>query len=160
MPSGKQVLLKVLQQYSQQQQQESDLEQASEVVQSALCLHCSTSGETMEKILEMGWLSYSKDEKLVKQGLGLSEPNVFLSDLFEELIEDDKMPQRIKDRFPEITQQQYDSGLDMIWWLLSSLQYWSQLSSVENQGVLDEAEADKLLKGHKRWLNSFKKEPW
>jgi hypothetical protein len=57
MPSGKQVLLKVLQEYSQKRQEESDLKNVSEVVKSALCAHCSTSGETMEKISDLGWLS-------------------------------------------------------------------------------------------------------
>jgi hypothetical protein len=160
MPSGKQVLLKVLQEYSQKRQEESDLKNVSEVVKSALCAHCSTSGETMEKISDLGWLSYTEDGRIVKQGLGLVKPNVFLSDLFEELIEDTKIPERVSARFPNITQDQYTFGLDMIWWVLSSLQYWEELSSVENGGVLEESEAKKLINGYKKWLRSYEKESW
>lgn len=160
MPSGKQVLLKILQDYSQQRLADNDLEQASETIRSALCGLCSTSSETMEEIQEMGWLSYSDDGELVKQGLGLVKADVFLSDLFEELIEDNEIPDRIKERFPELTQQQYSSGLDMIWWFLSSVQYWEELSPVENGGVLEDDKAKEHLNNYKNWLKRYEKEPW
>jgi len=125
-----------------------------------LCAHCSTSGETMEKIQKVGWLVKSEDDRLIKQGLGLKEPNIFLSDIFEELIEDDQLPTRLTERFPNLSQEQYSTALDMIWWLLSSLQYWEQLSSVENDGELDVKEKNKLLLGYSKWLKNYEEDPW
>ena len=160
MPSGKQVLLSVLQQYSQGLQKDSELDEVTDVIKSALCAHCSTSGETMEKIQRMRWLSESEDDDVVKQGLGLEGANVFLSDLVEELIEDDTIPEKIKSRFPEITQVQYTTGLDMIWWLLSSLQYFDELKSVENKGYLDDEDRERMLNDYSKWLDKYKNEPW
>ncbi len=85
---------------------------------------------------------------------------LLLSDLFEELIEGGKIPERIKYRFPELTQKQYSSSLDIIWWLLSSMQYWDELRSVENNGVLEKDEADKHINAYKKWLENFENEPW
>jgi hypothetical protein len=95
-----------------------------------------------------------EDGRIVKQGLGLVKPNVFLSDLFEKLIKYTKISERVSARFQNITQDQYTLGLDMIWWVLSSLQYWEELSSVENGGVLEESETEKLINGYKKWLRS------
>ena len=160
MPSGKQVLLDVLQTLSQNALQPSDLQESSETLRSALCAHCSTSGETMEKIQQVGWLTELEKGEIIKQGLGLVEPNIFLSDLFETLIEEDTIPERVKERFPNLTQQEYSTSLDMIWWLLSSLQYWQELSSVENNGVLEVHEKEKLINGYKNLLRNFEKDPW
>ncbi len=160
MPSGKQVLLSTIQKHSQKCKTDKELNKTTDEIQSALALHCSTSGETIKKIEQIGWLSEKRKKEIVKQGLGLLNSEVFLSDLFEELIEKDTIPKRIKKRFPELTQKEYSVGLDIIWYLLSSLQYWEQLSSVENEGKLDKKEAKKLLKAASRLLKNFKKEPW
>ncbi|RKZ42343.1 MAG: hypothetical protein DRQ49_02180 [Gammaproteobacteria bacterium] len=118
MPSGKQILLSVLQEISQHNHKNNE------------------SG-------------------VVKQGLGISKPNVFLSDLFSELMEDDVLPERIKKRFPELTQEEYSGGLDIIWFLLSAFQYWEELKGVENEGVLDKKESERLLKASSRQLKLF-----
>jgi len=160
MPSGKQVLLSVLQKYSQSKQEKDDLPAVSERVKSALSLHCSTSGETMAKLEKLSWLSESDESGVVKQGLGLAKEEMFLSDLFEELIEEDEIPARIKKRFPRLTQKDYSDSLDVIWSLLSSLQYWDELSSVENDGQLNHEESEKLLTTGAKTLKSFGKDPW
>jgi hypothetical protein len=160
MPSGKQVLLSVLQKYSQSKQENIDLASVSDRVKSALALHCSTAGETMAKLEKLSWLSESSESEVVKQGLGLSKGKVFLSDLFEELIQEDEIPARVKNRFPSLTQEDYSDSLDMIWSLLSSLQYWDELSSVENDGQLDQLESEKLLKTGSKSLKSFGEDPW
>ncbi|WMS88787.1 hypothetical protein [Pleionea litopenaei] len=160
MPSGKQVLLSVLQKYSQSRQSEDDLEVVSDRVKSALTLHCSTSGETMKKIQKLSWLSSSDESGLIKQGLGVTRGEAFLSDIFEELIEEDEIPKRIKKRFPRLTQEDYSDALDIIGFLLTSLQYWEELSSVEKCGHLDQEESEKLLKGGSMHLKSFSEEPW
>jgi hypothetical protein len=160
MPSGKQVLLSVLQKYSQSKQENDDLPAVSERVKSALALHCSTSGETMAKLEKLSWLSESDESGVIKQGLGLASGDVFLSDLFEELILEDEIPARVKKRFPSLTQKDYSDSLDMIWSLLSSLQYWDELSSVENGGQLNHEENEKLLKTGAKALKSFGADPW
>lgn len=156
MPSGKQVLLNVLQEYSQNLQCEQDLDEVSMTLKSALCVHCSTSSETTKQINELAWLSQSEEGALVKQGIGLAKPNVFLSELFETLIEDSNIPKSVTERFPTLTKDQYSTGLDMIWHLLSSMQYWSELSSVENGGILKTEERDKILSGYRKYLEGFK----
>ena len=47
MPSGKQALISLLTQYSQEETEQDDMEEVSNRVKSALCAHCSTSGENM-----------------------------------------------------------------------------------------------------------------
>ena len=160
MPSGKQILLSVLQEYSQRRQEEPEMHEVTNVLQAALCAHCSTSGETMKKISQIGWLSHSDEDGLVKQGIGVKKSNAFLSDIFEELIQNDEIPKGIKDRFPTLSQEEYSLSLDMIWWLLSSLQYWEELSSVENFGSIDKEEKDKSINAYKRWMENYEKDPW
>lgn len=157
MLSGKQILLSVLQEYSQRRQEEPEI---TDVLQAALCAHCSTSEETMKKISQIGWLSHSDEDGLVKQGVGVKKSNVFLSDIFEELIQNDEIPKGIKDRFPKLSQEEYSLSLDMILWLLSSLQYWEELSSVENFGSIDNEEKDKSINAYKRWMENYEKDPW
>lgn len=160
MPSGKQILLSVLQEFSQSKQRNDDLDVVSERVKSAMTLHCSTSGETMTMIEKFGWLSETDESKVIKQGLGLSKGKIFLSDLFEELSEEDEIPVRVKKRFPSLTQKDYSDSLDMIWFLLSSLQYWDELNRVENDGLLNQQEKDELLNTGLKFLKSFREDPW
>ncbi|MCP4264200.1 MAG: hypothetical protein GY777_01260 [Candidatus Brocadiaceae bacterium] len=73
MPSGKQVLLHLLQKFSQQVQDEEDLSEVSEDLRVALLLHGSTPDDMWFKVERMAWLSkkdeeYS-DEEPVRQGL-------------------------------------------------------------------------------------------
>lgn len=67
----------------------------------------------------------------------MSRTGIFLSDLFEVLIEDDEIPERIQEKFPLLTQAEFSDALDLIWYLLSSLQHLEELNSVENRGNLD-----------------------
>ncbi len=160
MASGKQILLFVLQELSQRSHSDNDLVEASDRVKSALCAHCSTSGETMEQIKNIAWLSETDKDGLIKQGLGISKSEVFLSDIFAELIIDEKIPDRIRNRFPKLTQDEYTTSLDMIWNLFSAIQYWEQLSSVENEGILNINEIENSLKSYSKWIKSYDKEPW
>lgn len=160
MPSGKQILLFELQKLSQTKTLEADTDQAVERLKSALCLHCSTSSETMEQIQRVSWLSEHDEEGLVKQGIGLSDSQVFISDLFEELSTDEDIPMRIKDRFPTLSKEDYSVGMNIIWQLLSSLQYWEELSTVENKGKLEIHESENLMATYTNALKNFEKEPW
>ncbi len=160
MPSGKQILLKTLQEVSQKKQEKSSLLEITEKIKCALMLHCSTSGSSIKQIEKLAWLSKNEGPKVEKQGLGLKHNGIFLSDLFEELISPEKVPENIKVRFPDLAEKDYFDGLDIIWSLLSSLQYWDELSTVENKGVLDEEEADKLLNATSEHLVTYRNEPW
>ncbi len=114
----------------------------------------------MEKISKVSWLSKSDEGGVIKQGLGLSKQGLFLSDLFEEITAKETIPDHVKKKFPSLSQEDYNSGVDMIWYLLSSIQYWGELSSVENNGILDPQESKKMLDGYERWMRNFEIDPW
>lgn len=159
MASGKQVLLSVLQEYSQRKTEKSDLDEVTDRVKAALLVHCSSSNEALNKVEKLAWLSQDDGNGPVKQGLGLSSSGVFLSDIFEELVEDDELPERLKKRFPALTQDDFSDALEFIWWLLSAVQFWNELSSVENEGNLDLSEREKLVNGYRKMLKHFRNDP-
>ena len=160
MPSGKQVLLDVLGNLSQKATESSACEEVSETLRAALCAHRSTSSEAMEQILRTQWKSDSIDGEVLRQGIAIGSSGVFISDLFEELIQNRDMPTHLRERFPELSQADYESGLDTIWALLSAVQFWKELESVENSGDFEREASERVLDGFRSWLKSYREEPW
>ena len=160
MPSGKQILLDELKKMSQRRLDKSDLAKAEDRIRSALCAHCSTSGDTMKQISRVGWINKNGEDGLIKQGLGLADGDILFSDLLEEIISDENIPDRVKKRFPSITSEQYVTGLDMIWYMLTAFEYWEYLSELENGGDIDTQESEKILSKYSEWQKCYEKDPW
>jgi hypothetical protein len=81
MPSGKQILLSLLNECSQRLVEGQDVEVVSEQLKAGLLLHGSTPDEMWFHVDRMAWISENEDGEIVRQGLGLREKNIFLSDL-------------------------------------------------------------------------------
>ena len=158
MPSGKQALISLLTQYSQEETEQDDMEEVSNRVKSALCAHCSTSGENMKMILDLSWLSDEDEGSVIRQGLGLIGSHTFLTDLYDEIISDDGLLDRLASKNPNLSKDTINSGVSVIWHLLSSLQYWSELKKVESDYSSDDF--NKMLDGYAKWLANYQKEPW
>ncbi|NES85805.1 MAG: hypothetical protein F6K10_32895 [Moorea sp. SIO2B7] len=156
MPSGKQILQSVLAELSQSEQTEDSLDFISDRVRAALLINCSTASETWFTVEKMGWISEYEDDELIKQGLGIKSKRIFLSDLFEYLVEDGIIPESVKRRFPDLSQEEFNDATFIIWHILSSLQYWKELSVVENGGVLALKDREKMIESYLRELSLFK----
>jgi len=125
-----------------------------------LLLHGSTAEGTWLKVIRAAWLSEKDQDGGVRQGLGLEKQRIFLSDLFEEIIADGKIPQTVRTAYPALTRSEYESATFLMWLILSSCQYFSGLASVENGGKLDRAAMDELVDGYVSKLKLFKDDPY
>ena len=159
MPSGKQILLSLLQDCSQRLVEGEELEEVTDRLKAGLLLHGSTPDEMWFHAERVAWISKIEDGEITKQGLGLKDKGIFLSDLFEYIVWNEEIPQQVQKEIPNITQKEYTSAIHIIWCLLSSLQWFSCLSSVENAGKLDEYTAERLITSYRRKLAMFRENP-
>ncbi len=160
MPSGKQILLSVLTELSQHAEGTGRPSDATDALQSALLFHQSTAEETWPKVANTCWLSETEaDGVLVREGIGLGHEGIFLSDIVEQLRMESVMPASVRARFPSLSQERYGEALETIWDLLSALQYWNQLSSVEDGGHLSLEERNLMLGNMLSKLHLHKADP-
>ncbi len=160
MPSGKQVLLHLLEEYSQKLQDDEDLSEVSENLRIALLLHGSTSEDMWFNVERISWLSETDENGEVdRQGLGIKGKNIFLSDIFESMTYDSNIPERVKIDFPDLTDEEFESANHIMWLLLIAPQFFSSLSSIENEGNIDLDQVSKHLIGYRKKLAVFRKDP-
>jgi hypothetical protein len=156
MPSGKQILQEVLRELSQQRTDASGLDRASERVRAGLLLHGSTGGDAWEAIDEVSWSSsLNQNGEPTKQGLALTGEKIFLADLFEAIAGTDSIPEHVSREFPHLTPERYRRATHFMWLILSSVQWFEELSSVES-GPLDPAEKEQLIEGYIQKLKHFR----
>jgi hypothetical protein len=135
------------------------MEAACERIRAAMLVHGSTGGDAWDDADNLTWASErNKDGEVHKQGLALKETDLFLSDLFETIIEPDEIPEHVAMTYPDLTPKQYHRATRFIWLLLSSVQWFEELSSVEGDGF-DRAEADRLIQTYINKLNHFRDHP-
>ena len=109
-------------------------------------------------ISDLSWLSEENDGSVIRQGLGLIGSDTFLTDLYNEIISDDGLLDRLVPKNPSLSKDTINSGVSVIWHLLSSLQYWGELKDVESKNGSDDF--GKMLDGYAKWLTNYQKEPW
>jgi hypothetical protein len=160
MPSGKQILLSVLSELSQHGQEDGVNRDSDKILRAALLFHCSTADETWARVSNTAWLKDVDDQgKSIREGIGLANESIFLSDIIEQLREEAQMPETLKARFPNLSPERYGEALETIWHLLSALQYWEGLASVENGGHLDLAERNRMLQNMLSKLKLYQANP-
>lgn len=164
MASGKQILLSLLTDYSQRQTAPDDLENVSQRVKAGLLLHGSTSNAMWKMVDQMSWVERLNDTEgqpsyLESQGLGLKESGLLLSDLFDLTIAKPDIPKDIEDAYPELTPDAYKAGVHMIGLLLRAMEWSIAMEAVEENGVLDEAEKDRLLSSYLNKLHEYALDP-
>ena len=159
MPSGKQILLEVLRDTSQSLTSGSNIEDVAERIRAAMLLHGSTGGEAWNDADDLTWASECDGEgRVLKQGLALKQGYLFLSGLFETIVEPDDIPTHVSSAHPELTRQQYHRATRFMWLVLSSIQWFEELSSVEGDG-LDSIQAETIIRSYIKKLNHFREHP-
>jgi hypothetical protein len=138
--SGKQILTLILSELSTKITPDEELSKATDYLRAGLLLHGSTAYETYEKVSKLTWSSslYEKyetedeeEDKVARQGIALANGNIFLSDLFESMIETPMLKEELLKIYPNLEPDDYEAGVFAIWLVLSSVQMFTELLSVE-----------------------------
>ncbi len=159
MASGKEILLKYLKKYSLNFQEESDLEQASDYLRIALLLHGSTSDEMWHNMDNIEWGNKFEDGAIIEQGLKVKGKNIMLSDLFEQMIDDENIPLSLKKSYPHLLKEEYQSAIHIIYLILKSIEHNVYLSKIENEGNVDEKKLKTTFEAYQKKLQSFRENP-
>ncbi|MFC5048409.1 hypothetical protein ACFSTE_13725 [Aquimarina hainanensis] len=164
MASGKQILLSLLSEYSQKKTTKQQLEKVTNRIKSGLLLHGSTAKFMWPTVEELTWVEQRPDieqgdDEVKKQGLGLRDSELLLSDLFGLITESEEIPENIKEIYPEITNEAYKAGIHIIWSLLKALEWSKTYEDVENSGKLDVSEKERFLKNYERKLVEYRNDP-
>ncbi|NNC89739.1 MAG: hypothetical protein HKN82_14885 [Akkermansiaceae bacterium] len=135
------------------------MESTTERIRAAMLVHGSTGSDAWEDADNLAWSSKRDDDgEVLKQGLALKETDLFLSDLFETIVEPDEIPEHVAKAYPDLTPKQYHRATHFMWLVLSSVQWFEELSSVEGGG-LDKTEAEKFIRNYTEKLNHFREHP-
>lgn len=171
MPSGKQVLLHFLNKYSLALQADEDLSEVSEDLRVAFLLHGSTPPDMWTHVDNIEWGSERYDDHDVevygankndvyRQGLKIKGKDIMLSDLFEVITwEDEKIPEDVAERFPDLTIGEYKSAIHIMWLLFKGLEYNATLAKVENNGQLDMEQVGRWLISYRKKMKLFREGP-
>lgn len=164
MPSGKQILLSILKELSQNN--ESTLNQeSSDNVKAGFLLHGSSASYmwplveklSWQKITEEDWQEDGDPNKTIKKGIGIEQG--LLSDLFDVMWEENEIPDTVKERFPTISTEDFNAGMTAIKLLLTSLEWHSSLNEVENEGELETTARTTMMDNYKRKLKEYRIDP-
>jgi hypothetical protein len=104
----------------------------------------------------MCWASEQEGHETVRQGVALKTHSLFLSDLLETIIAPAEIPPHVSAAYPALTQQEYDHATECIWLMISSLQWFQELSAVETG---DPAERDRMINGLRSMLLAYREDP-
>lgn len=130
--SGKQVLNCILNELSTRLTPEDKLSEASDRLRAGLLLHGSTSDDAYEAVSRLAWASSQADDgDINRQGIAVANGNVFISDLFESIIEVPHLKQEILKQYPNLNPDDYEAGILAIWLVLSSVQTFTNLLPIE-----------------------------
>lgn len=162
MPSGKQILLHFLQKYSLGVQRHEKTEEISENIRVGLLMHGSTNDEMWQNVDTIEWgAKVNNQEEIYCQGISIKNKSIFLTDLFEHMIWDaeESIPPKVKERFPELTQSEYEAAISIISLLLSSFEWSDHLSKIEQGGKIDTETLEKHLKSYKKKMRLYRENP-
>ena len=150
--SGKQVLSKILSDLSTTLLSDDELPQATRKLMAGMLVHGSTSADSYDLVSKMGWSSSTRDGEVWRQGVATKEGNVFISDLFESMIELPSVKEAMLREYPDLTPKNYEACINAIWLIISSVQMFSELLPVETKEDLD---IDGWVKLRMRHYDSF-----
>lgn len=164
MAIGKQILLSLLSEYSQKKTSKQQLGKVIERIKSGLLLHGSTAKFMWPTVEQLTWVEQTPDieqgdDEVKKQGLGLKDTDLLLSDLFGLITENEEIPGNIKEIYPELTKEAYQAGTHIIWSLLKALEWSKTYEDVENSGTLDTNEKERFLTIYQKKLEEYRNDP-
>jgi len=162
MPSGKQILLRLLSELSQGATPPPTGLEIADKVRAAFLLDGSTASESWSAVEHIDWSaghwSAGPDEPSMQVRAGITYDGIFLSDLFEELTYPDGIPLHVASKYPELTPERYKEAMRFIWLILSSVQWFACVASVEDEPD-GKAHGDDLLAKCIQKLHHFRKHP-
>ena len=131
---------------------DAQLPEATDKLRAGLLLHGSTSDDNYQAVTQLHWAS-SLDEagEVWRQGIATKEGDVFLSDMVEHLMEMPGLDEYLRREFPQLTSQSIQASVHALWLVISSVQMFTQLLSVE--GELDDL--DKKVLSMNRHLQYY-----
>lgn len=154
MPSGKQILLSLLQTYSQQGVDAIAQPEVTDRLKAGLLLHASTAEETWAQVERIAWV---RGEGV--QGLGVARTGTLALAIFEALIGDHLLPEHVAREFPGLSQADYEAAVLVLWAVVSQVCFYDGVNSVENGGALDQAESERLIANYREKLALHRKDP-
>ncbi|WP_411846036.1 hypothetical protein AAFN60_21225 [Roseibacillus persicicus] len=154
MPSGKQILLSLISEISQRKSTGLEAPSITEQLRASLLLHGSTAADRWHEVADVEWSTEGDS----RQGLALKKSGILLTDLFEEMV-DGPIPESVRRAFPALTEEEYSSATSVMWMLLSALQFFDELESVESGGNLDLEERDRMIGSYTEKLKNFYADP-
>lgn len=162
MPSGKQVLLNFLQEFSQRPVVDAELEEVSEKLRIALLLHGSTPGTMWFHVDRLAWVTESNESFSNHriQGLGIKNKSILLSDILLRLLDKAEEDPNYRNEFDELNDEEYRTALHSIKLLMTSLDFCSTLHQVEQDSPTEyQLAVEKFIRSYKSKLQKFRNNP-
>jgi hypothetical protein len=157
MPSGKQILLRVLSELSQGAPAPSSSPEISDRIRAAFLLHGSTASESWPAVQHIQWdTEHNADGVPIRRGI--TSDGIYLTDLFESLEIRDGIPSHLASKYPGLSPDGYREALRVIWLILSSVQWFGELVSVEDEAD-SRVRGETLLADYIQKLHHFRKHP-
>lgn len=149
--SGKQILNRILADLSTRFIESGELQSATKKLRAGLLLHGSTSDENFALVNHLVWASSSDEDGVCRQGMAVDEGSVFVSDMFESIVDLPGLKNAMLEKHSNLTSEGYDAGVFSIWAVLSSVQMFSSLLEVEKGDV----DVDGRVKSMNRHMEDY-----
>jgi len=134
--SGKQIFLRILADLSTRIVSEDDLGEATRRARAAVLVHGSTAEESFEHARRTTWATdHHSDGDVRRQGLAVNE--VFVSDLYETVFSMPGLEEFVVGQHRGLTKEDYAAFEWLLWLVVSSVQMFAELNSVETSGDID-----------------------
>lgn len=169
MASGKQILLSLLQEYSQKKMNGEELAEATDRIKAGLLLHGSSAHYMWGLVERFGWLNKNElidDEERGEiegnvecQGIGLAKSKILLSDLFSVMLNNETILETVQEAYPEIDKEEYEAAIHIMNLLFAAVEWHPFFESVENNGKLDTEEKEYLINAYRRKLKEYREDP-
>lgn len=162
MPSGKQVLLNFLQEFSQRPVADAELEEVSEKLRIALLLHGSTPGSMWFHVDRLAWVTENDEifPNHKRQGLGVLDKSILLSDILLRVLDKAEEDQAYRKEFDELTDEEYRTALHSIKLLMTSFDFCSTLNQVEQDNPVEyQLAVEKFIRSYTAKLQYFRTNP-
>lgn len=161
MTIGQHILLSLLSEYTKSKTPSEELEDVSDRLKAGLLLHGSSSNAMWKTVDELTWISVTDEKKndTKRQGLGLKQQNLPLSDVFDLMTQNSNIPDALKAEYPKLTHEAYQAGVQTIWLLLRALE-WSHNGT--NNDIADDFNSkmkEDLIASYIRKIEEYKSAP-
>lgn len=151
--SGKQVLLRILEELSTRVTPEADMDRATQRLRAGLLLHGSTADESYERSSEVAWASQrDSDGALLQQGMAVGDNKIFLTQLYDAVFSMNGLKEHVLKQHPKLSPEGFEAFEWLMWLLVSAVQMYPELVSIEG---VDELDVDEWVKGMSRHYESY-----